>query len=88
MIWRIELSESALRGLRRLDKAAARRILAFLEQRPAAAENPRRLGKPLRGPLGEFWRYRVGDYRIVCAIENDILRILAVRIAHRRDVYR
>jgi hypothetical protein len=54
-----------------LDKAAARRIVDYMDQRIASLEDARSLGKALRGPLGEFWRYRVGDYRIVCDLQDE-----------------
>ena len=66
-----------------------RRILKFLSDRIAPAEDPRTIGEALRGSkLGEFWKYRVGDYRIICAIEDGELRVLVVRIGNRREVYR
>jgi mRNA interferase RelE/StbE len=71
-----------------LDKAAARRIVDYMDKRIASLEDARSLGKALRGPLGEFWRYRVGDYRIVCDLQDEKLRVLVVRIGNRKDVYR
>jgi mRNA interferase RelE/StbE len=59
-----------------------------MDQRIASLEDARSLGKALRGPLGEFWRYRVGDYRIVCDLQDEKLRVLVVRIGNRKDVYR
>lgn len=89
MAWRIEFDPAAERELSSLDRAVARRILGFLRDRIAPHDDPRRLGQALKGSrLGEFWRYRIGDYRIVCSIEDEILRILVVRIGNRRDVYR
>jgi mRNA interferase RelE/StbE len=87
--WAIEFAESAARQLRRLDPATARRITRFLRERLAAAEDPRRLGAALKGDeLGEFWKYRVGDYRVIAAIRDREVRILVVRLGHRREVYR
>ena len=89
MAWRIEFERGAEQDLRKLDRAAARRILSFLRTRIAAVENPRSTGVALRRGSGpRFWRYRVGDYRIVARIEDDVLRILVIRIAHRREAYR
>lgn len=88
MAWTIEFSDTATRQLERLDKATARRIRDFLRQRLASVDSPRRFGKPLTGPLGDLWRYRVGAYRILCRIEDDRLVVLVVGIGHRRDVYR
>jgi mRNA interferase RelE/StbE len=89
MAWKVELDRAAVRDLDQLDPSAARRILAFLHGRVAALDDPRSIGEALKGSaLGEFWKYRVGDYRIVSSIEDRILRILVVRIGNRRGVYR
>ena len=89
MAWKIELSTTAARELHKLDPPQAKRILKFLNERVAPLENPRSIGQALRGSeLGEFWKYRVGDYRVVCKIEDDRVLILVLRIGHRREVYR
>lgn len=89
MVWRIEFDESAKRDLARLDPQVARRITAFLRERVGQAANPRSIGEALRGArFGEFWKYRVGDYRVVARIEDGALRILVIRVGHRREVYR
>ena len=89
MSWRIAFDRAALRDLERLDRQVGRRILAFLHERVAQADDPRAFGEALRGSkLGEFWKYRVGDYRIIGHIEDGELRILIVRIGHRREAYR
>ncbi len=89
MAWRIELTATAAKQLGKLDRNEARRITTFLRERLASHEDPRSLGKALTGPtLGKFWRYRVGDYRLICAIDDGILRILVVEVGNRRDVYR
>ncbi len=89
MAWRIELDEGAVKDLRKLDKTTSRRITRFFRERLGALEDPRSIGLPLK-TTGErsFWRYRVGDWRIVARIEDDALHILVVRIDHRRSVYR
>lgn len=87
MVWMINYSDRALKSLRKMDKQNARRIMDFMDLRIAVAADPRRSGKPLKGELGEFWRYRVGDYRILCEIRDDELVILAATIGHRREVY-
>lgn len=88
-IWKIEFSPGARKDIKRLDHQAAKRVIAFLEQRLATVAHPRALGKPLTGSrLGNLWRYRVGDYRIIAAIEDGTLTVLVVRIGHRRQVYR
>jgi mRNA interferase RelE/StbE len=88
LAWTIEYSDTARRQLRKLDKQSARRILDYMDQRIAPVEDVRSLGKALRGPLGEFWRYRVGEYRIICELLDKQLRILVVRVGARKDIYR
>ncbi|ENP5941714.1 type II toxin-antitoxin system RelE/ParE family toxin [Salmonella enterica] len=87
MIWTINYSNRALKALRKMDKQSARRIVDFMDLRIAVAADPRQSGKPLKGELGEFWRYRVGDYRILCEIRDDELVILVATIGHRREIY-
>lgn len=88
MAWRIEYTETARAQLRKLDRRVARRIVDYLGERVAASGNPRSAGKALSGPLGTLWRYRVGDYRVVCDIQDASLRVLALHLGHRSDVYR
>ncbi len=89
MAWRIELDPRAAREVQRLDPKEARRITRFLSERLAPLKNPRSLGEALKGQrTTPLWRYRVGDYRIICHIEDETLLILALRIGHRREVYR
>ena len=88
MRWNIELDRTAERELDKLDPQVARRILAFLYDRLAQIEDPRSIGEALTGAkLGSFWKYRVGDYRLISSIEDSRLVILVVRIGNRRDVY-
>ena len=86
MAWRIELTRTAVKDLKRIDRKQAERILEFLKKL-SESENPRQRGKPLKGYLGEFWRYRVGDYRVICNIEDEKERILVLRVGHRKNVY-
>ena len=88
MAWQIEFTPEAEKQLGKTDRQSVKRIINFLRERIATAEDPRSLGKALKGVLREFWRYRVGDYRIMCRIEDDRLLVLVVRVAHRREVYR
>ena len=89
MVWKIELDPAAERELDKIDPQNTRRILLFLHTRVAKLENPRSIGEALKGSkLGDFWKYRVGDWRIIASIEDNALRILVVRIANRKDVYR
>jgi mRNA interferase RelE/StbE len=84
-VWRVEFDRAAARDLRKLGAEAERRVLAFLRTRIAGSSDPR---QPLTGDRQGFWRYRVGDYRIVAAIEDDRLVVLVVTVGHRREVYR
>ena len=89
MAWKVELDSAAERDLDKLDPQMARRILAFLHGRIAPLDDPRSIGEALKGSkLGAFWKYRVGDYRIISSIEDGALRVLVVRIGNRREVYR
>lgn len=89
MAWLIEFDEAAIKELAKLDKPVARRITTFLRERVAVLDDPRSLGEALKGStLGSFWKYRVGDYRIIASIEDGELRIMVVRIGNRREVYR
>jgi mRNA interferase RelE/StbE len=89
LVWRIDFDEEVVRELAKLDRQVARRITAFLRGRVATLEDPRSIGEALKGSrLGEFWKYRVGDYRIIASIEDSALRILVVRVGNRRNVYR
>ena len=89
MAWKIELDPAAERELDKLDPPVAKRILRFLYGRVAALDDPRSIGDALKGSrLGELWKYRVGDYRIIADIEDGALKILVVKIGNRRKVYR
>jgi mRNA interferase RelE/StbE len=89
MAWKVELDRAAERDLDKLDPQIARRILKFLYGRVAVLEDPRSIGEALKGSkLGEFWKYRVGDYRIISSIEDSAVRILVVEVGNRREVYR
>lgn len=89
MAWKIELTKAAEKELDKLDPQIARRILMFLHGRVAPLEDPRSIGDSLTGSkLGEFWKYRVGSYRIVADIQDAKLQILIVRIGNRGKVYR
>lgn len=89
MDWRIEFDRAAERELGKLDPQVAKRILLFLQERVANLDDPRSIGEALKGSrLGDFWKYRVGDYRLISSIEDGALRILVVKIGNRREVYR
>ena len=89
MPWTIEFADSAARQLRKLDPQTARRLTGYLRERVSVAKNPRSLGAALKGDeLGQFWKYRVGDYRLIAEIKDKEILILIVRLGHRREVYR
>ena len=88
MVWTIDYADTAIGQLRKFDKQTARRIVDFMDERIAGLENPRDTGKALTGPLGSFWRYRVGDYRVICDIQDGALRVLVVQVGNRRVIYR
>jgi len=89
LAWRIELDDAAKKDLAKLDKPVAKRITTFIRERLAVLDDPRSIGDALKGSrLGELWKYRVGDYRIIAAIEDGALKILVVKIGNRREVYR
>jgi mRNA interferase RelE/StbE len=89
MAWSIKIDREAERELDRLNPQVARRINRFLFERIAPLENPRSIGDALKGTqFGNLWKYRVGDYRIIASIEDNLVQILVVRIGNRREVYR
>jgi mRNA interferase RelE/StbE len=89
MVWKVELDPFAEKELDKLDPVQARRILHFLFDRIESLDNPRSVGEPLKGSRFQtLWKYRVGDYRLICSLEDKISRVLVVKIGNRREVYR
>ncbi len=88
MAWTIEYTDTARTQLRKLDRQTAKRVIDYMDERVAARDNPRGAGQALTGPLGGLWRYRVGDCRVICDIQDQALRVLVVRIGSRDRVYR
>jgi mRNA interferase RelE/StbE len=89
MAWKIEVERAAARELTKLDSQAADRVLRFLRDRVAPLDDPRSIDQALKGDrFGEFWRYRMVDYRIVARIVDSDALILVLRIGHRREIYR
>ena len=88
MGWRVEFDRRAKRELDELDRSAQDRIVRFLRERIAVSEDPRRLGEALRGEKAAFWKYRVGDYRLVRDIQDARVVVLVLAVGHRREVYR
>lgn len=87
MAWEIKVTPRADKAIGKLDKPVARRVLKELRE-VSALDDPRSRGKALTGNLAGLWRYRVGDYRIICDILDDELVVLAIDVAHRREIYR
>ncbi len=87
MPWSIRLKTGAAKAINKLDKPVRDRIKAFLDQL-AEQDNPRINGKALQGKLSAYWRYRVGDYRLICQIQDDELIVLVVELGHRKEIYR
>ena len=87
MSWDYSVTAKAQKELKKLGHVPAAKIFKFLDERICGDESPRRFGKSLQGELGEFWRYRVEDYRILCQIQDDEVVVLVVKAGHRRDVY-
>ena len=86
-MWTIEWERKALKDAKKLDKSARQRIVNYLEKRVLSSQNPYQFGKPLKGNKLGLWRYRVGDYRILCQIEESRLVVLVVAVGHRKDIY-
>ncbi len=88
MAWRIEFSATARRQLRKMGCQEAADIVRYLRERIATDEDPRRFGDPLRKELAGLWKYRVGDWRVICDIQDGRVTVLVLRVGHRSQVYR
>ncbi|MBF0153732.1 MAG: type II toxin-antitoxin system RelE/ParE family toxin [Magnetococcales bacterium] len=88
MGWRVDIGEVAEKQLLRLDPVARKRILNYLTERIEGCKNPRHFGDALKGDKVGWWRYRVGDYRLLCNIHDERLVVLVIVVGHRREVYR
>ncbi len=89
MAWIIKYTESSSKQLKKLDKQAALCVLDYMDERISVLSDPRSLGKNLKGPkLGDYWRYRVGDVRVICNISDGHMTVLVIEFENRRDVYR
>jgi mRNA interferase RelE/StbE len=88
LAWRIEITRTAEKQIKKLDRAAQNSIVIFLRKRLAPASDPRQWGKALQGEKRGLWRYRVGDYRLICDIQGKRITILILELGHRKDVYR
>ena len=89
MVWIIKYTESSSKQLKKLDKQTALRVLDYMDERVAVLADPRSLGKNLKGPkVGEYWRYRVADIRVICNIVDGQMTVLVIEIGNRSEVYR
>ncbi|MEO0013790.1 MAG: hypothetical protein RLZZ535_2179 [Cyanobacteriota bacterium] len=86
-MWKIEWDSKALKEAQKLDKNARKKIVEYLENRVLVSQDPYQFGKPLKGDKSGIWRYRVGDYRILCQIENKALIVLVIAVGHRKNIY-
>lgn len=87
MVWTLSFDRRFERDLARLDRAIQRRIVSFLEERVVGTDNPRALGAALSHELKGYWKYRVGDYRIICRFEEQDFVVIAIGVGHRSIVY-
>lgn len=85
--WSVEFDDRARRELRKLDPQTQQEILRYLRERIVGSPDPRQFGKPLRMNLAGLWRYRVGDYRLICRLEEHRLVVFVLKVGHRRDIY-
>lgn len=86
--YKVVIEKNAIKQLGKLDKSQQRMIYACLKKNLEGTSNPRVLGKSLKGKLRDYWRYRVGDYRIVAEINDDVIKIFVIEIGHRKYVYK
>jgi len=87
LVWQIEFDSEAEIDLKKIDREMQRRIMRYLRERIATGKDPRRFGAPLRRELSGLWKYRLGDYRIICRIEDKKVAVYVIRIGHRKDIY-
>jgi len=87
VIWKVEFDERARKELRKLDRQAQANILSYLRERIATHEDSRRFGDPLRKNMSGFWKYRMGHYRIICDIRENVVTVRVIRVGHRKNIY-
>jgi mRNA interferase RelE/StbE len=87
LTWKITFEESAKKELLTLDRKAQAEIVQYLRNRIATDQDPRRFGDPLRKELAGLWKYRIGNYRVICEIQDEQITVLIIRIGHRSKVY-
>lgn len=87
MTYKVVYTSKAIKNLKKIDQAQQRFIISWIEKNLVNTENPKALGKNLKGNLKEYWRYRVGNYRILADIDNDEIKVIIFNIGHRKDIY-
>lgn len=89
MAYRVEFDPDALGDLKKLDRPVQQRLVGFLKSRVGTLDDPRSIGEALAGArLGSYWKYRVGDWRVICDIQDDRIVVRVLRLGNRREVYR
>lgn len=88
MAWTASFDPRALKELESLDRVVQKRVVSYLQTRVLEKGKPRDVGKPLTGDKGGLWRYRIGDFRLICRLDNEAQRVLILRVAHRKEAYR
>jgi mRNA interferase RelE/StbE len=86
--WEYKLSEKAIKQFKKLDKQATKQIFSYLDERIIGTEDPRQSGKQLKGELNNIWRYRTGDYRILCQLQDKVFIVLILEVGHRKNIYK
>ena len=87
MSWKVKLSDQAVKQLKKIDPVAREMLLTYLEQRIEGSADPRRYGEPFKGNLRGYWRYRIGQYRLLCEIEDTEVTVFVIAVGHRREIY-
>ena len=88
MSYEVEFTKTADRQFQKLEKIAQHQIVEFIDKNIDGSSNPRLYGKALKGEFRGFWRYEIGNFRLICDIQDDICRVLAIKVGHRKDVYK
>ena len=86
-MYKVETTTKFRKGLNKLDPYIRKMIIAWIRKNLVDCDNPRIQGKSLKGEFEGLWRYRIGDYRIICEIEDEKLVILAIAVGHRNSIY-
>lgn len=87
LAWTIEWDKRAVKELKKLKPQAKRDIIDYLNMHVSGAKNPKKVGKPLKGEMAGLWRYRIGNYRVICHFEDKRCVVLVLRVAHRQSAY-